>query len=67
MTPEPSYTLGQRVRIVDGPFTGYTGTISHSDRALRTVTVLISFFGRQTSVVLDFLKVAKSDPLEPYS
>jgi transcription termination/antitermination protein NusG len=67
MTPDPSYTLGQRVRIIDGPFTGYTGTISDSDGALRKVTVLISFFGRQTPVILDFLKVAKIDPLTPYS
>jgi transcriptional antiterminator NusG len=67
MIPDPSFTTGQRVRVVDGPFTEYTGTISDSDRAWRQVTVLMSFFGRQAPVVLPFLKVEKIDPLAPSS
>ena len=67
MIPDPSCTKGQRVRIIDGPFTDYIGTISDSDGALQKVTVLISFFGRQTSVVLDLRKVEKIDPPVPSS
>lgn len=51
------------MRIVDGPFTEYIGTVSESDREQQKVTVLISFFGRQTPVVLDFLQVEKIEPL----
>ena len=41
----------------------YIGTVSESDREQQKVTVLISFFGRPTPVVLDFLQVEKIDPL----
>jgi transcriptional antiterminator NusG len=51
------------VRIVDGTFTEYIGTVSESDREQHKVTVLISFFGKQTPVVLDFRQVEKIDPL----
>ena len=74
MTPDPSgsqepekarfhFTKGQGVRIVEGAFTEYIGTVSESDREQQKVTVLISFFGRPTPVVLDFLQVEKIHPL----
>src|SRR6266571_9148241 len=73
MTPDPSgsqepekarfhFPKGQGVRIVEGAFTEYIGTVSESDREQQKVTVLISFFGRPTPVVLDFLQVEKIDP-----
>ena len=76
MTPDPSgsqepekarfhFHKGQGVRIVEGAFTEYIGTVSESDREQQKVTVLISFFGRPTPVVLDFLQVEKIDPLLP--
>jgi transcription antitermination factor NusG len=74
MTPDPSgnqepekarvhFPKGQGVRIVEGPFTEYIGTVSESDGEQQKVTVLISFFGRPTPVVLDFLQVEKIAPL----
>jgi transcriptional antiterminator NusG len=74
MTPDPSesqepekarfhFPKGQGVRIVEGAFTEYIGTVSESDGEQQKVTVLISFFGRPTPVVLDFLQVEKIDPL----
>ena len=74
MTPDPSgnqepekaksyFPKGQGVRIVEGAFTEYRGTVGESDREQQKVTVLISFFGRPTPVVLDFLQVEKIDPL----
>lgn len=74
MTPDPSgnqepekarfhFPNGQSVRIVEGAFTEYIGTVSESDVGQQKVTVLISFFGRPTPVVLDFLQVEKIDPL----
>jgi predicted RNA-binding protein with RPS1 domain len=54
-----NFSKGQGVRILDGPFTGYIGTVSDIDTAQNKVTVLISFFGKETQVVLDFLQVEK--------
>jgi len=67
-TPEPHrdqfhFSKGQGVRIVDGAFTEYIGTVSESDKEQQKVTVVISFFGKPTPVVLDFLQVEKIDPL----
>ena len=64
MEAEPSrvkmtLTVGQPVRIVDGPFTDFTGTIDEIDQAKGKVKVLVSFFGRETPVELDFLQVDK--------
>jgi transcriptional antiterminator NusG len=53
------FTIGQSVRITDGPFTDFIGVVDHvmSDRG--KVSVLVSFFGRETPVELDFLQVEK--------
>jgi transcriptional antiterminator NusG len=64
MEAEPSrikmtLTVGQSVRIVDGPFTDFQGTIDEVDQAKGKVKVLVSFFGRETPVELDFLQVEK--------
>jgi len=53
------FTKGQRVRVLDGPFTEYIGTVVDIDTERSKVTVLVSFFGRETPVVLDFLQVEK--------
>jgi transcriptional antiterminator NusG len=55
----PRFTLGQSVRIIDGPFAEFIGQISeiHSDR--NKLTVLVSFFNRETPVELDYLQVEK--------
>ncbi len=54
-----SYTVGQNVKVISGPFAEFIGTVSeiHPDR--NKVTVLVSFFGRETPVQLDFLQVEK--------
>lgn len=59
------FPKGQGVRIVEGAFPEYIGTLSESDGELHKVTVLISFFGSPTTVVLDFLQVEKIDSLLP--
>ena len=53
------FTMGQSVRITDGPFTDFIGTVDQvmSDRG--KVVILVSFFGRETPVELDFLQVEK--------
>ena len=53
------YVVGQSVRINDGPFADFIGTVDQvmSDRG--KVRILVSFFGRETPVELDFLQVEK--------
>ncbi|HLQ10020.1 MAG TPA: KOW motif-containing protein, partial [Ktedonobacteraceae bacterium] len=57
-----NFSKGQSVRIVEGPFTEYVGTVSESNKEEKKVTVLISFFGKETPVVFDFLQVEKIEP-----
>ena len=47
------------VRITDGPFKGYEGKVSEIDEAKGKVKVLVSIFGRETPVELDFLQAKK--------
>ena len=54
-----SYVIGEAVKIVDGPFADFLGTIDSIDEARGKVKVLVSIFGRETPVELDFLQVNK--------
>jgi transcription termination/antitermination protein NusG len=54
-----SFTLGEAVKIVDGPFADFLGTIDDIDEAKGKLKVLVSIFGRETPVELDFLQVNK--------
>lgn len=50
---------GESVRVVDGPFIDFIGVVDHINTEKGKVTVLISFFGRETPVELDFLQVER--------
>ena len=52
-----AYKIGERVRITDGPFADFMGTVSEIDMDKAKVRVYVSFFGRETPVELDFLQV----------
>jgi transcriptional antiterminator NusG len=54
-----SFVVGQQVRIVDGPFADFNGTVDSIDVAKGKVRVLVSFFGRETPVELDLLQVER--------
>lgn len=58
-TYKASFTLGEAVRIVDGPFAEFLGTVDEINEEKGKVKVLVSIFGRETPVELDFLQVAK--------
>jgi transcriptional antiterminator NusG len=58
-TVRVSFREGQRVRIVDGPFTDFHGTVDEIDMQRGKVRLLVSFFGRETPVELDLLQVEK--------
>jgi transcription termination/antitermination protein NusG len=55
-----SFKVGERVRIVDGPFNDFRGIVSEIDMEKTKVRVMVNFFGRETPVELDFLQVEKS-------
>jgi transcriptional antiterminator NusG len=54
-----SFEPGEKVRIIDGPFDGFIGMVDEIDMERATVHVMVSFFGRETPVELDFLQVEK--------
>jgi len=53
------FTTGEAVKIVDGPFAEFLGSIESIDEEKGKVKVLVSIFGRETPVELDFLQVSK--------
>ncbi|OGE79296.1 MAG: transcription termination/antitermination protein NusG [Candidatus Doudnabacteria bacterium RIFCSPHIGHO2_01_FULL_46_14] len=60
---EPKYKIefivGDLLRVMDGPFKNYEGKVSEIDEAKGKIKVLISIFGRETPVELDFLQAKK--------
>ncbi len=55
-----TFKVGEKVRIVDGPFNDFRGTVSDIDMERTKVRVMVNFFGRETPVELDFLQVEKA-------
>ena len=53
------FRQGQSVRVIDGPFIDFIGTVDEIDAEKGKIKVLLSLFGRETPVELDFLQVEK--------
>ena len=53
------FSTGEAVKIIDGPFADFLGSIDSVDETRGKVKVLVSIFGRETPVELDFLQIAK--------
>lgn len=58
-TYKQAFNEGDTVKIVDGPFTEFIGKVDNVDKDRGKVRVLVSIFGRETPVELDFLQVQK--------
>ena len=54
-----SFTKGEAVKIIDGPFADFVGSIDEINEDQGKLKVLVSIFGRETPVELDFLQVSK--------
>jgi len=54
-----SFSRGEKVKVVDGPFTEFIGVVDDINLEKGKVRVLVSFFGRETPVELDFLQVTR--------
>src|SRR5438093_3099345 len=65
-TPKPKhvYEHGEHVRIIDGPFTNFTGVVEEVNLDRNTLKVMVTIFGRSTPVELDFLQVNRYDATE---
>jgi transcriptional antiterminator NusG len=57
IVPDIPYTLGEHIRIKDGPFSDFTGVVDEINAEKGKLRVLVSIFGRETPVELDFLQV----------
>lgn len=55
--PTVTFRIGDHVRIVDGPFSAFTGVVDEVNNERGKVKVMVSIFGRATPVELDFLQV----------
>jgi transcription termination/antitermination protein NusG len=58
-TYKATFSTGEAVKIIDGPFSDFLGSVESIDQDKGKVKVLVSIFGRETPVELDFLQVAK--------
>jgi transcription termination/antitermination protein NusG len=54
-----NFKVGEKVRIISGPFNDFPGTVANIDPDKAKVRVMVNFFGRDTPVELDFIEVEK--------
>jgi transcriptional antiterminator NusG len=53
------YTVGESVKVVDGPFNGFIGSIDEVNNEKKTLKVMVKIFGRNTPLELGFMQVEK--------
>jgi transcriptional antiterminator NusG len=54
---EIPYRIGDHVKVIDGPFTDFSGVVEEINPERGKLKVMVSIFGRATPVELDFLQV----------
>ena len=61
LKPKPKFFFetGDEIRVIDGPFTNFNGTVEEVNPEKGKIRVLVSIFGRPTPVELDFVQVSK--------
>lgn len=59
LRPKQSYQIGETIKIIEGPFETFTGTVEDINLEKSKLKVMVGIFGRATPVELDFLQVEK--------
>ncbi len=57
--PEDPFAVGDAVRVIDGPFVTFTGTVSEVNAEKKKLMVMVKIFGRNTPLELGFMQVEK--------
>ena len=53
------YVIGETVKVIDGPFNGFDGTIEKINEEKRKLEVMVKIFGRKTPLALSYMQVEK--------
>ncbi|MCP1994866.1 transcription termination/antitermination protein NusG [Flavobacterium sp. HSC-61S13] len=53
------YVVGETVKVIDGPFNGFNGTVENINEEKRKLEVMVKIFGRKTPLELSFMQVEK--------
>ncbi|WP_430409693.1 transcription termination/antitermination protein NusG [Kordia sp.] len=53
------FTLGQTIKVIDGPFNGFNGTVEKINEEKRKLEVMVKIFGRKTPLELSYMQVEK--------
>jgi len=53
------FTVGENVKVIDGPFNGFTGAIENVNEEKRKLEVMVKIFGRKTPLELSYMQVEK--------
>ena len=59
VSPRYIYNIGETVRVIEGPFKSFTGTVEEINNEKQKLKVRVEIFGRSTPVELDFVEVEK--------